>query len=33
MLNGGAYTYKRYDHLYDRIMRTISDQVDKNGDD
>jgi len=32
-LNGGAYAYKRYDHLYDRIMRTIADKVDVNGDD
>ena len=32
-LNGGTYTYKRYDHIYDRIMRTIADQVDVSGDD
>ena len=32
-LNGGKYTYKRHDHLYDRITRTISDQVDVSGDD
>ena len=32
-LNGGAYTYKRYDHLYYCIMRTIYDQVDVSGDD
>ena len=31
-LNGSAYTYMRYDHLYDRIMRTFSDQVDVSGD-
>ena len=31
-LNGGTYTYKRYDHLYDCIMRKISDQVDVSGD-
>ena len=33
MLNGGAYTYKRHDHLYDRMMRTIADQVDASGDE
>ena len=32
-LNGGAYTYKIYDNLYDRIMRTIADQVNVSGDD
>ena len=32
-LNGGAYIYKRYDHIYDRIMRTLSDQVDVSGDE
>ena len=32
-LNGGAYTYNRYDHLYDSIMRTIDDQVDVSDDD
>ena len=32
-LNGGAYTYKIHDHLYDRMMRTIADQVDVSGDE
>ena len=32
-LNGDAYTYNRYDHLYDLIMRKIDDQVDVSGDD
>ena len=32
-LNGGAYKYNRYDHFYDRIMRTIADQVNVSGDD
>ena len=32
-LNGGAYTYKRCDYLYDRIMTTIADKVDVSGDD
>ena len=31
--NGVAYTYKIYDHLYDRITRKIADQVDVRGDD
>ena len=32
-LNGSVYTYKRYDHICDCIMRTIADQVDVSGDD
>ena len=32
-LDGGAYTYKRYDNFYDRIMRTIYYQIDVSGDD
>ena len=31
--NDGAYTYKRHNHLYDRITWKISDQVDVSGDD
>ena len=32
-LNDGAYTYKRYDHIYDFIMRKITDNVDVSGHD
>ena len=32
-LNGGAYKYKKYDHLSDSIMRKIADQVDVSGDE
>ena len=32
-LNDGVYVYKRYDHLYDRIMRTIAEKVDVSGGD
>ena len=32
-LNGGAYTYKRHDRLYGRMMRTIAYQVDVSGDE
>lgn len=32
-LNNGPYEYKRYDHLFDRIMRKIADKVDVSGDD
>lgn len=31
-LNSGDYQYKRYDHLYDWIMRIITDKVDGSGD-
>ena len=31
-LNGGVCKYKRCDHIYDRIIRKISDQVDVSGD-
>ena len=30
-LNVSAYTYEKYDHIYDHIMRTIADQVDVSG--
>ena len=32
-LNNGAYMYKRYDHLYDHLMRKISDKFHVSGDD
>ena len=32
-LNGSAYKYNRRDHLCDRMMRTVADQVDVSGDD